>query len=106
MDKALGARFGETVLTAPHTIQWLSDNGPLSFPAGSRRSASGGHRRGPDVAHALRAERQSPERPPRGPLPMTLSWSRSGIVVCSSMVHWHGGARTPFCADGPSTVSG
>jgi transposase InsO family protein len=28
MDKALWARFGETVVTAPHAIQWLSDNGP------------------------------------------------------------------------------
>ena len=28
MDKALWARFGETVTTAPHAIQWLSDNGP------------------------------------------------------------------------------
>lgn len=28
MDKALWARFGETVSTAPHAIQWLSDNGP------------------------------------------------------------------------------
>ena len=28
MDKALWARFGETVATAPHAIQWLSDNGP------------------------------------------------------------------------------
>ena len=28
MDKALWARFGETALTAPHAIQWLSDNGP------------------------------------------------------------------------------
>jgi len=27
-DKALWARFGETVVTAPHAIQWLSDNGP------------------------------------------------------------------------------
>ena len=26
MDKALWARFGETVVTAPHAIQWLSDN--------------------------------------------------------------------------------
>jgi hypothetical protein len=26
MDKALWARFGETVATAPHAIQWLSDN--------------------------------------------------------------------------------
>jgi len=28
MDKALCARFGETVVTAPHAIQWLSDHGP------------------------------------------------------------------------------
>jgi transposase InsO family protein len=28
MDKALWARFGETVVMAPHAIQWLSDNGP------------------------------------------------------------------------------
>jgi transposase InsO family protein len=28
MDKALWARFGKTVATAPHAIQWLSDNGP------------------------------------------------------------------------------
>ena len=28
MDKALWARFGETVVTAPHAIQWLSDDGP------------------------------------------------------------------------------
>jgi integrase-like protein len=28
MDKALWARFGETVATAPHAIPWLSDNGP------------------------------------------------------------------------------
>src|SRR6476646_4503725 len=28
MDKALWARFDETVVTAPHSIQWLSDNGP------------------------------------------------------------------------------
>jgi transposase InsO family protein len=28
MDKALWARFGEIVATAPHVIQWLSDNGP------------------------------------------------------------------------------
>jgi putative transposase len=28
MDKALWARFGETVTMAPHAIQWLSDNGP------------------------------------------------------------------------------
>ena len=28
MDKALWARFGETVTTTPHPIQWLSDNGP------------------------------------------------------------------------------
>jgi transposase InsO family protein len=28
MDKALWARFGETVVTAPQAIQWLSDNGP------------------------------------------------------------------------------
>ena len=28
MDKALWARFGETAVTAPHAIQWLSDNGP------------------------------------------------------------------------------
>jgi len=26
MDKALWTRFGETVATAPHAIQWLSDN--------------------------------------------------------------------------------
>jgi putative transposase len=29
MDKALWARFGEPVVTAPHAIQWLSDNGRL-----------------------------------------------------------------------------
>jgi putative transposase len=28
MDNALWARFGETMLKAPHAIQWLSDNGP------------------------------------------------------------------------------
>ena len=28
MDRTLWARFGETTLTAPHAIQWLSDNGP------------------------------------------------------------------------------
>lgn len=28
MDKALWARFGETAVTTPHAIQWLSDNGP------------------------------------------------------------------------------
>ena len=28
MDKALWARFGEATATAPHAIQWLSDNGP------------------------------------------------------------------------------
>jgi putative transposase len=28
MDKTLWARFGEAALTAPHAIQWLSDNGP------------------------------------------------------------------------------
>jgi putative transposase len=28
MDKALWARFGEAAQTAPHAIQWLSDNGP------------------------------------------------------------------------------
>lgn len=28
MDKALWARFGDAALTAPHAIQWLSDNGP------------------------------------------------------------------------------
>ena len=28
MDQALWARFGEAALTAPHAIQWLSDNGP------------------------------------------------------------------------------
>jgi len=28
MDKALWARFGEATTTAPHAIQWLSDNGP------------------------------------------------------------------------------
>jgi transposase InsO family protein len=28
MDKALWARFGETMLKAPHAVQWLSDNGP------------------------------------------------------------------------------
>jgi transposase InsO family protein len=28
MDKALWARFGETAVSAPHAIQWLSDNGP------------------------------------------------------------------------------
>jgi putative transposase len=28
MDRTLWARFGEAVLTAPHAIQWLSDNGP------------------------------------------------------------------------------
>jgi len=28
MDKALWAHFDETVVTAPHPIQWLSDNGP------------------------------------------------------------------------------
>ena len=30
---ALWARFGEATLTAPHAVQWLSDNGPL----GTRR---------------------------------------------------------------------
>jgi putative transposase len=28
MDRALGARFGEAALKAPHAVQWLSDNGP------------------------------------------------------------------------------
>src|SRR2546425_9271620 len=28
MDRPLWARFGEATLTAPHAIQWLSDNGP------------------------------------------------------------------------------
>jgi len=28
MDKTLWARFGEATLTAPHAVQWLSDNGP------------------------------------------------------------------------------
>src|SRR6266487_1544673 len=28
MDRTLWARFGEATLTAPHAIQWLSDNGP------------------------------------------------------------------------------
>ena len=28
MDRALWARFGDAPLTAPHAIQWLSDNGP------------------------------------------------------------------------------
>ena len=28
MDKALWARFGDAARTAPHAIQWLSDNGP------------------------------------------------------------------------------
>ena len=28
MDKALWARFSETLTTVPHAIQWLSDNGP------------------------------------------------------------------------------
>ena len=28
MDKALWARFGEAAVTAPHALQWLSDNGP------------------------------------------------------------------------------
>src|SRR3981081_4274496 len=28
MDRALWARFGEATLTAPHAIQWVSDNGP------------------------------------------------------------------------------
>jgi len=28
MDKAVWARFGETMLKTPHAIQWLSDNGP------------------------------------------------------------------------------
>ena len=28
VDEALWARFDETVPTAPHAIQWLSDNGP------------------------------------------------------------------------------
>jgi putative transposase len=28
MDKTLWARFGEVALTAPHAVQWLSDNGP------------------------------------------------------------------------------
>jgi transposase InsO family protein len=28
MDRTLWARFGDVTLTAPHTIQWLSDNGP------------------------------------------------------------------------------
>jgi hypothetical protein len=26
--RALWARFGEAALTAPHAVQWLSDNGP------------------------------------------------------------------------------
>jgi putative transposase len=28
MDRTLWARFGETMLKAPHAVQWLSDNGP------------------------------------------------------------------------------
>ena len=28
MDKALWQRFGEATVTAPHAIQWLSDNAP------------------------------------------------------------------------------
>ena len=30
MDRMLWTRFGEVTLTAPHPIQWLSDNGPQS----------------------------------------------------------------------------
>ena len=49
MDKALRARFGGTVVTAPHAIQWLNDNG------------SPVHRDGPAVLYAHEL----------GPIPIT-----------------------------------
>jgi putative transposase len=39
MDKALWARFGEATATAPHAIQWLSDNGPQYTATASVRYA-------------------------------------------------------------------
>src|SRR5213078_1712470 len=43
MDRALWARFGEATLTAPHAIQWLSDNGPQYTATATVLYAHGPH---------------------------------------------------------------